>query len=472
MATQWRNAAMAGIGSGEIQKRAVIVGGGASGVLLAAQLLNAAGSDLHVTLVERASEVGQGLAYGTTHPHFLLNVRAANMSAFANVPDHFTQWLSDHRITAGGEDPGFAFVERRLYACYLASLIEPHLARDGRHGRLEVRHGEAVTVDVTPGAAVVALSDGTRIAGDFVVLATGNETPPEQRLDAPYASPWFTSDEVGIERTAAVAIRGTGLTMIDVLLALSANGHIGPVYALSRRGRLPQVHRAAPPLHLAREDIPFEADLVPLWCWFRRLVRLNAERGVDWRACIDALRPYSWERWRQLPLESKRRFLRHARVWWDMHRHRMAADVEGRIGRLIACGQVRVLAARILAVTPDGSDLRVTFRRRGQSADEALRVDRFIDCSGVHSNPEQSENPVIRDLVAKGLARSDPLGLGLDVTNDWALIDAQGKTSERLFAIGPLTRYAGWETTAIPDIRRQCAELTARLTAAPRAAEP
>jgi uncharacterized NAD(P)/FAD-binding protein YdhS len=66
----------------------------------------------------------------------------------------------------------------------------------------------------------------------------------------------------------------------------------------------------------------------------------------------------------------------------------------------------------------------------------------------------------------------DAFDLGLDVTTDWALIDAQGRTSVRLFAIGPVTRYACWETTAIPDIRRQCAELTAHLMAAERAAEP
>jgi uncharacterized NAD(P)/FAD-binding protein YdhS len=73
---------------------------------------------------------------------------------------------------------------------------------------------------------------------------------------------------------------------------------------------------------------------------------------------------------------------------------------------------------------------------------------------------------VIRDLLAKRIARSAPPDLGLDVTTAWSLIDAQGSASERLFAIGPVTRYAGWETTAIPDIRRQCAELTARLVAA------
>ena len=113
--------------------------------------------------------------------------------------------------------------------------------------------------------------------------------------------------------------------------------------------------------------------------------------------------------------------------------------------------------------TPDGSGILVTFRRRGRAEAETLHTDRFVDCSGVHTSPARSANPVIRDLIAKGLARGDPLDLGLDVSTDWALIDARGRRSERLYAGGPLTRAAAWETTAIPDIRRQCAELTKQL---------
>lgn len=459
-----RSAATAGTANGQApERRVIIVGGGASGVLVAAHLLRSRGASCEVTLIERAASMGKGLAYGTMHPQFLLNVRAANMSAFADAPEHFTQWLATHRNAPGEAAFGMAFVERWLYACYLASLLEPHLTPIDGAARLRLQHGEVVAIDVTPRAAVVALDNGTTIAGDLVVLATGNELQPEQQLGTPYASPWLTSDAVPIPRAAVVAIRGTGLTMIDYALALLANGHTGPIYALSRRGCLPQVHRAVPAAPLRREDIPFAVSLVRLWCWFRALAREQAEQGVDWRACVDALRPYSWELWRQLPIDSKRQFLRHARVWWDMHRHRMAPEVEDRISRLIGSGQLRIIAAKIAAVTPEGSGVRITFRRRGRAEPETLRADRLVDCSGIHSSPAQSTNPVIRDLIAKGLARGDPLDLGLDVSTDWALMDAQGVKSERLFAIGPLSRSAGWETTAIPDIRLQCAELAKRL---------
>jgi hypothetical protein len=52
--------------------------------------------------------------------------------------------------------------------------------------------------------------------------------------------------------------------------------------------------------------------------------------------------------------------------------------------------------------------------------------------------------------------RPDPLRLGLDVTANCALKHADGSISRRLYAIGPVTKGAFWEMTAVPDIRRQC----------------
>jgi uncharacterized NAD(P)/FAD-binding protein YdhS len=54
-----------------------------------------------------------------------------------------------------------------------------------------------------------------------------------------------------------------------------------------------------------------------------------------------------------------------------------------------------------------------------------------------------------------GRARSDPLGLGLAVAPDGALIEADGGRSRSLFAVGPPVRDALWDITAVAEIRRQ-----------------
>jgi len=70
-----------------------------------------------------------------------------------------------------------------------------------------------------------------------------------------------------------------------------------------------------------------------------------------------------------------------------------------------------------------------------------------------------------RLLFDNGFARIDSMGIGLDSTNNCALIDASGEPSTRIFAIGPLTRAAFWEIVAVPDIRAQCHRLTVHICA-------
>ena len=81
-----------------IRRHAIIIGGGASGVLLAYQLLRLGRRAFRVTLIEQRPDVGRGLAYHTGNPDHLLNVRAANMSAVSEDPDHFWRWLSGNDI--------------------------------------------------------------------------------------------------------------------------------------------------------------------------------------------------------------------------------------------------------------------------------------------------------------------------------------------------------------------------------------
>ena len=72
--------------------------------------------------------MGRGVAYSTTEPAHLLNVRAEGMSALAGEPDHFAKRFE----AEGGDRRGFA--QRRLFARYLAELLDGHERGDARHG--------------------------------------------------------------------------------------------------------------------------------------------------------------------------------------------------------------------------------------------------------------------------------------------------------------------------------------------------
>jgi uncharacterized NAD(P)/FAD-binding protein YdhS len=444
-----------------VTRHAIIIGGGASGVLLAYQLLQNPEFRFRVTLIERRPEIGRGPAYQTINPEHVLNVRAANMSALPDDPDHFWRWLSNR---AGGPlcpDP-YCFVPRRTYGDYLASLTTPFTSSESGPARLTIVHGQCVDVVEGSASATVMLGDGSCHIGDVAILATGNESPVA-RLPCD-VDPWAPAS-MAVDKDTTVLILGTGLTMIDYVLSLLRDGHHGQIIAMSRRGLLAKAHRRTAPMRIDESDVPFGTSASGLLRWLRQRIDAHMSAGGDWRSVIDAIRPYTQRLWHELPLASRRRFLEHARAWWDVHRHRTAPEVEMRLAHALAAGCLSLMAAKVTGIEPNAAGALVRYRQRGRQDTASLQVGMIVDCTGIVKDPRATGNPVIQRLFEQGLARADALHIGIDIADDCALINRNGIASRRLFAVGPLTRAAFWEIVAIPDIRNQCAELAARLAA-------
>lgn len=437
----------------------VIIGGGASGVLLAAHLLRHQTPALHVTIVEQRAELGAGIAYSTKDPDHLLNVRAANMSAFSDDPEHFFRWLRKNVLWSGDTVPeASTFAPRRLYRDYLEGLLAPHVAQ----GRLGLVKAKARAISQRANGVTVDFEDGASIAADRVVVATGNEGPK-----LPYA-PWrhdgWTSSPVpDLPDDAPVVIIGTGLTMVDWVLTLLHGGHHGPIVAVSPRGLVPLPHRTVSPAKLDPAELPLGAPLSRATQWLRAwIARLEAE-DIDWRGAIDALRPHTQRLWQSLSLGEKRRFLRHARPWWDQHRHRIAPAAAERLETARREGQFRIVAGRVLGFEDRDGGADVVVARRGTRARETIFARAVFECRGRTNNVHDTENPLLRALLESGQARSDALHLGLDVSTECALVDRNGVVSQRLHAIGPVTSGVFWEVTAVPDIRIQAENLARKL---------
>jgi len=442
-----------------------IVGGGASGVLLALQLMRRDGKPLSVALIDRAADPGLGIAYATPEADHLLNTPADVMSIYPDAPEHFTHWLEANRHAAGAR-----FLSRQLYGRYLQSALAEAMAR-GR-GRLRIVTGTAVAVADAGERARVTIQDAAAIEARAVVLATGHR-PPSVDKGALRGNPWDPGLLAGLDRHASVLVIGTGLTMIDVVISLRGHGHRGKIVALSRRGLLPRPHTASPPALVAPEvEVLFQGALSARLAVFRKL----ATAAGGWEALMQALRPRNQDLWQSLDEGEKRRFLRHLRPWWDVHRHRVAPSVWQRIAEAMADGQLAVVAGRIVAMDakPDRVGVAIAPRGAGEGEVERRMFDRVIDCRGPR-NGIDDRDPLYAQMAADGLIRPDPLGLGLDVDHTDALVGAAGRPSARLFALGPPTRGRYWEITAIPDIRAQAARLAGRLAdlfAAPGAAAP
>jgi uncharacterized NAD(P)/FAD-binding protein YdhS len=97
----------------------------------------------------------------------------------------------------------------------------------------------------------------------------------------------------------------------------------------------------------------------------------------------------------------------------------------------------------------------VSYRPRGEDGVAAIEVDRVYNCAGPDCDLSRVDAPIVQDLLAQGLIRSDAHALGLDVDHLGRVRDAAGAVQDRLVAVGPITKGEAWETVAVPDIRRQ-----------------
>jgi uncharacterized NAD(P)/FAD-binding protein YdhS len=387
------------------------------------------------------------------------------MSAFPEDSEHFLRWSRRVEPATGPGD----FVQRRRYGQYLEAVL-----REAREGAapgvgLDILSGEALSLSQGEDSVRVVLAQGPVLEARTVVLAVGNALP----ADLPVAdgglyaspryvrSPWAEGALRHVRPHHSVLLVGTGLTMVDTVLSLAERHHEGRIHALSRHGLLPHVHRPGVvpgPLVPPAEPHRVRSILGSLRGEARRL-----GEGADWRGVVDALRPLTASLWRGLPEPERRRFLRHLRSFWDVHRHRMAPAVNEVLQQLQNVGVLRVHAARVrgFQLTDEGWVL-ARVRPRGSSREATFRVQHVINCTGPDASLGRG-HPLLRGLLESGLVRTDALGLGLATDAEGALLDAQGRASGTLFTLGPLRRGDLWESTAIPEIRVQALALARRL---------
>ncbi|HZW96850.1 MAG TPA: FAD/NAD(P)-binding protein [Candidatus Eremiobacteraceae bacterium] len=449
---------------GEIFFNIAIVGGGFSGASLTAVLLGAADLPLSVVLIEREGNPGRGVAYGTRFGGHLLNVRAQNMSGRVDDPLHFLRWAQENY--AADVQPG-DYLPRRVFGQYAESILRE--ADESNPGRFEWKRDEAIAIRQTNGKAEIYLRGGGRVVAGRVVLALGNFPPADPKFpgrtdSSPryVSNPWAANALDGAEQDKAVLLVGSGLTSVDVAIALRERGFEGKIHMLSRHGLLPQQHKPVEPwpAFWNNESPRTARGMLQL---LREQVREAEQQNNDWRAVVDSLRPFAQKVWSSLPLRERRQFLRHLRAYWDVHRHRVAPQIGVMLTTEMDQGRIQTHAGRVIEYCESGDGVEVSYRDRRSGELRKLSVDRVINCTGPDADVRRINDPLLQDLLSQNLVRPDALSLGLDTAEDGALIDGRGIASDFLYTIGPLRKGNLWETTAVPEIRVQASQLALHL---------
>lgn len=396
-------------------RRLAIIGGGASAALLLLHLARFEKTGGYaVDVFDRSSRFFRGVAYDTDYNIHRLNVRAANMSAYADDPDDFARWAA--RFQYGPDD----FVSRPLYAKYLEERLRETIT--DTHVRLisdDVLSSRRANDDL------YAVS-GTQIHSAYhaVVQASGNvrliQPARGEGVRGYVAEPWHEEAYANLPGAGSrIVLLGSGLSAIDAISGLKMQDYKGRITVVSRNGWFPCTHAA--PAKYAPFLGPEEASLPP--SQLMRRVRDEIEKamrnGTPWQAVIDSLRGMTntiWQGW-----DDNRRavFLRRAFTAWNIHRHRTSPESLQGLEEFRADGQLEIVRDSIVRI-----DAPLNLVCRGQT----IAADRIINCLGYRYD--------------------------------------EGRDFEVSHKIGPARFGELFETTAIPEIRTQAADVAAALAAA------
>jgi len=432
-----------------------IIGGGVTGTALALHLADSL-PGCRLIIFEPRPLIGPGLAYSTADPAHRLNAPAQRMSLYPDDPEHFSAWIT--ATGACGDDTGAALADGRLFprravfGAYAAAQIAPLL----QSGRL-IHHREAAK-DLTwqHGAWTICSGESTHRA-NIVILATGLPPPAIPSALAPVAAaanfvanPLRPGALVGISPKANVLILGTGLTMADIAASLDAAGHSGPIHAISRRGLPPRPHAGpcAPCGDFSAPPVSARALVAQI----RVTVAAAVAGGKPWQSVFDALRQSAQPLWQALPAVEKSRLIRHARPFWESHRHRLPPATSAVLGRRLGDQSLTIAAASITASRCAGERIAVTIQPRGNTQPIETVFDAVILATGP-GRITDTQSGLIANLMKSGLIAVDDTGLGLTCN------------THALFLAGPITRGAIGEITAVPELTRQAASLAQQIAA-------
>lgn len=404
-----------------------IIGDGFCSLVLAAHLVRA---KARILVVGRTKDWGPGLAYGRCHPHHLLNVPSARMGAYTDKPDDFLNWLKNN-ISAATlkeyETPSRslekAFVPRAFYGQYLRGLAKDILPN------VTYIDGGADDVNFSSDVYSITTPEGI-FSSKILVLATGvpAPTPTADMLD-----PWRADFSQFKNSEINVVISGTGLTMIDVVSSLFRENFKGKIIAASRRGLIPREHAPSDDAEKIKhiKFAPLTGSLAQKMKIFRANIRLCMKENHPWQAYFDLVRPHIPQLWQDLTKAEQKKFLTKILPYWNVFRHRQP--------------QYTVAILEKLTL-----EKRFELRKGHASVKDAI----VFNCRG--SDYALEKDSFLQKLLNKKLLRLNQNNMGVEV-------DENLRAHENLYVAGSLTAGNFLESTAVPELRAQCAKIAAQI---------
>jgi uncharacterized NAD(P)/FAD-binding protein YdhS len=445
----------------------VIAGGGFCGAMTLVHLVRIADKELNITLINKGYPLSKGIAYKSYSNIHLLNVEARNLSAFPDQPDHFVEWCLKKDLKINKAEIPTSYLPRNLYGNYLEEIFKDCINNIPPNISIRILDDEVVDVDKTGSGLTVSTLQGKKINADRLLLATGNSEPGPPVLNDVsflksknyFSNPWNENAILSLPDRESVLIVGTGLTMVDVVLGLREKNFNGKIIALSPHGYNILPHRKLPPQKYILDEISPPYELEKLFRLFYRHIREARQRGLPGETVVDAIRSKTQEIWQLLSLSDRKKFMVHLRHLWGVARHRLPVFVHSQIQQMIRNNTLEIVAGRIINISENKNGVDIKIRRRKDQSEFVIHVARVINCTGPQTDIRKQQSMLYDSLLKKGIIRSDDMNLGIDATREGKTINSSGTISESIFAIGSLLKGKLWESTAVPELRKQALQV-------------
>lgn len=434
-----------------------IVGGGISGTLTVLQFIKQSKKPLSVLWFDTQNKFCKGYAYSTFDEQHLLNVRASNMSVFADEPNHFTDWLMQFHPNYTAKD----FVPRKIFGEYVLFTFE-----NLKHSNPQVSISQIAeeVKSIFKKNDEFELTSHTNYVAQKIILAFGNFLPAHPKsLSTDFIfSKYYFQNAFNVQLTQNIAtcknitIIGSGLTMMDVVVSLAHYNYKGKIHIISPHAYIPQAHQENP---LPSVNSFIEKDktysLFEIFSIVNKQLKKAKKEQMSLHSVIDVMRPFLQDIWFNFTLSDKQQFLRHLRHKWGVARHRAPQQSLAIFEHFIQINQLFLIKGRVFDIKTIENGFHL-FYTNPQNQRASLKTELLINCTGPESNYATLKSPLIQALIKDAIVAPDSINYGLNAKKD-------GVLGENIFTIGPPLKGILWESVAVPEIRVQAHKLASKI---------
>lgn len=438
-----------------------IVGGGVTGAALAIHIARRYPNIKTARLVvfEPREKLGAGLAYSTHEPAHRINVPAGKMTLYPEDPESFLRFATNRNIVSNdpeafGSD-GLPYLQRASFGEYVSSEIQPYLEQ----GAVEHRKSSVTNIGKSGKQWLLKADDGSILLADAVAIAVSHPAPALPSAlsgvkDHPKLIADVTHDNAlkPIEPDDRVLIIGNGLTSADVVATLKGRGHRGSIVSISRRGLRSRGHSAIVQEVFGDFTSQPSVRASDLLHRIRATIRQAEKAGISWHAVVDALRAQGQKIWQALPGKERRRIVRLARPYWDVHRFRVAPQVEKVLDEEVAAGRLSIRSAFVKSVVREGAGFKVCLKEKAKNQVASYDFDAIAVTTGPAHGEVIDSIPFLADLQRNGLISPCATGLGIACDPASVAMDEKSGAVPGLYIAGPLARGTFGELMGLPQV--------------------